>query len=394
MDRPVLDLTWDYPTEGAHDDPSAESVLAEVNGYDADGSTLSAYTQLRDDGSTRCGCWIYCGCRADGVNQTARRKPAAEQSWVAPEWAWAWPANRRILYNRASAAPDGSPWSDRKAYIWWDADAGKWTGHDVPDFVVDCPPSYEPPEGAEAEKAIGGVDPFVMQADGKAWLYVPRGLTDGPLPTHYEPHESPFDNPLYTQQANPARQVFPRQMNLANPSGSTPGAEVFPYVVTTYRLTEHHTAGGMSRWLPYLAELQPEFFCEVSPELAAERGLEHLGWATVVTARTAVEARVLVTERMRPLRVAGRVVHQVGLPYHWGPNGYSTGDAANELTSVALDPNVHIQESKAGTCDIRPGRRPRGADLLSFVERYRRDAGITERTGNQAVTGPRDREGQ
>jgi formate dehydrogenase major subunit len=394
MDRPILDLTWDYPTEGAHDDPSAEAVLAEVNGYDADGSPLSSYTQLREDGSTRCGCWIYCGCRADGVNQTARRKPGSEQSWVAPEWAWAWPANRRILYNRASAAPDGSPWSDRKAYVWWDAEDGKWTGHDVPDFVADRPPSYEPPEHAKAEDALSGVDPFVMQADGKAWLYVPRGLVDGPLPTHYEPHESPFDNPLYSQQANPARQVFPRRENLTNPSGSTPGAEVFPYVVTTYRLTEHHTAGGMSRWLPYLAELQPEFFCEISPELAAERGLEHLGWATVVTARTAVEARVLVTERMRPLRVAGRVIHQVGLPYHWGPNGYSTGDAANELTSVALDPNVHIQESKAGTCDIQPGRRPRGADLLAYMERYRREAGITETTGTEAVTVHRGREDQ
>jgi formate dehydrogenase major subunit len=148
----------------------------------------------------------------------------------------------------------------------------------------------------------------------------------------------------------------------------------------------------MSRWLPYLAELQPEFFCEVSPELAAERGLEHLGWATIVTARTAVEARVLVTDRMKPLQVAGRTIHQVGLPYHWGPNGYSTGDAANELTSVALDPNVHIQESKAGTCDVRPGRRPRGADLLRLVERYRRDAGITESTGNEAVTARHGRE--
>ena len=228
MDRPILDLTWDYPTEGAHGDPSAEAVLAEVNGYDADGSPLSAYTQLRDDGSTRCGCWIYCGCRADGVNQTARRKPGSEQSWVAPEWAWAWPANRRILYNRASADPDGRPWSERKAYVWWDADDGKWTGHDVPDFVADRAPSYEPPENAKAEDALSGVDPFIMQSDGKAWLYAPRGLLDGPLPTHYEPHESPFDNPLYSQQANPARQVFPRRENLANPSGSTPGAEVFP----------------------------------------------------------------------------------------------------------------------------------------------------------------------
>jgi formate dehydrogenase major subunit len=164
------------------------------------------------------------------------------------------------------------------------------------------------------------------------------------------------------------------------------GSDVFPYVVTTYRLTEHHTAGGMSRFLPYLSELQPAFFCEVSPQLAAERGLSHLGWATIVTARTAVEARVLVTERMRPLRVQGRTVHQVGVPYHWGGNGVSTGDSANDLLSVVLDPNVHIQEAKAATCDVRPGRRPRGPDLPRLVAAYRRRAGITARTGTEGVT--------
>jgi formate dehydrogenase major subunit len=147
-------------------------------------------------------------------------------------------------------------------------------------------------------------------------------------------------------------------------------------VFTTYRLTEHHTAGGMSRTLPYLSELQPEFFCEVSPELAAERGLEHLGWATIVSARTAIEARVLVTERIPPLRVRGRTIHQVGLPYHWGPNGLSTGDAANELLSVVVDPNVRIQEAKAATCDIQPGRRPRGPALPAYVADYRRRAGL------------------
>jgi formate dehydrogenase major subunit len=136
----------------------------------------------------------------------------------------------------------------------------------------------------------------------------------------------------------------------------------------------------MSRWLPYLSELQPEMFCEISPELARERGLEHLGWATIVTARTAIEARVLVTDRMAPLTVQGRTVHQVGLPWHWGPNGLVTGDAANELIPVALDPNVHIQESKALTCDIRPGRRPHGAALLEFVDEYRRRSGAHDGT--------------
>jgi formate dehydrogenase major subunit len=386
MDRPVLDLTWDYPTEGELAEPDAEAVLAEVNGRDADGSPLSAYLQLKDDGSTRCGCWIYCGVYADGVNQAARRKPGGQQDWVAAEWGWAWPANRRILYNRASADPDGKPWSERKALVWWDPDQGRWTGNDIPDFVPDKAPDYRPPDGATGPDGLSGADPFIMQADGKAWLFAPAGLVDGPLPVHYEPQESPFRNPLYGQQRNPVRQVtvFAHPGNRLQPSDGEPGAEVFPYVTTTYRLTEHHTAGGMSRWLPYLSELQPEFFCEVSPELAAERGLEHHGWATIVTARTAVEARVLVTERMVPLTVQGRRLHQVGLPYHWGTSGLSTGDSANDLIGLSLDPNVHIQETKAFACDIRPGRRPRGPARLDLVREYRRRAGIIEQTGMEA----------
>jgi formate dehydrogenase major subunit len=377
MDRPILDLTWDYPVHGDILEPDAEAVLAEINGHDARGAPLSAYTELKGDGSTTCGCWIYCGVYADGVNQADRRKPHTEQDWVAKEWGWAWPANRRILYNRASADPDGRPWSERKALLWWDPEHRRWSGPDVPDFQPDKPPDFRPAEGARGPDALRGTDAFVMQADGKAWLYAPAGVVDGPLPAHYEPHESPFTNPLYSQQSNPIRQVVKHPVNRYQP----PGSPVFPYVTTTYRLTEHHTAGGMSRWVPYLAELMPEFFCEVSPELAAERGLEHLGWATIVSARTAVEARVLVTERMTPLTVQGRTLHQIGLPYHWGPNGYSTGDAANELAPVVLDPNTHIQESKAMACDIRPGRRPRGPALLEFVRDYRRRAGITDETG-------------
>jgi formate dehydrogenase major subunit len=224
-----------------------------------------------------------------------------------------------------------------------------------------------------------------MQADGVGWLYAPTGLLDGPLPSHYEPSESPVSNAMYSQQANPTRQAFSRTDNYSNPSGDEPGAEVFPYVFTTYRLTEHHTAGGMSRWQPYLSELQPEFFCEVSPEMARERGLENNGWATIITARTAIEARVLVTERVVPLRVGGRVIHQVGLPYHWGVGGDAvvTGDSANDLFGVTLDPNVHIQESKVASCDVQPGRRPRGPALLEYVEAYRRRAGITVDTGNE-----------
>ena len=389
-DRPVLDLNWDYEVhgDGVHgDEPSAESVLRAINGYDiATGRPLSGYLELEADGSTACGCWIYSGVYADGVNQAARRKPRTEQGPTAPEWGWAWPYNRRILYNRASADPQGRPWSERKRYVWWDGGAGEWTGLDVPDFEKTKPPSYVPPEGAVGPAALRGDDPFVMQADGKGWLFVPRGLQDGPLPAHYEPHESTIRNPLYRQQANPTRKVYPRPDNPSNPSPPEEHADVFPFVLTTSRLTEHHTAGGMSRWLPYLSELQPAMFVEVSPELARERGLEHLGWAHVVTSRTAIEMRVVVTDRLAPLRVEDRVIHQVWMPYHFGTTGLVTGESANDLFGVALDPNVLIQDSKVTTCDVRPGPRPRGQALLAYVEDYRRRAGVTTQTGARAVT--------
>src|SRR5207249_2845008 len=196
------------------------------------------------------------------------------------------------------ADPDGKPWSERKALVWWDEATAKWSGHDISDFAADKSPHYRPPAGATGPEALSGIDPFVMQADGKAWLFVPAGLTDGPLPTHYEPQDSPVPNLLYGQQRNPVRQVFSREHNRYHPNPSEPGSALFPYMLTTYRLTEHHTAGGMSRWLPYLSELQPEMFCEVSPELARERGLDHGGWATIVTARGVIEARVMVTDRI------------------------------------------------------------------------------------------------
>jgi formate dehydrogenase major subunit len=386
-DRPVLDLAWDYPTHGDTDEPNAESVLKEINGYRvADGSPLSGFADIKDDGTTAAGCWIYSGVYAHGVNQAARRKPRGEQDEVAAEWGWAWPANRRILYNRASADPEGRPWSERKRYVEWDAEQGKWVGPDVPDFEVSKPPTYRPSEDASGVDAIAGDDPFVMQGDGKAWLFAPVGLIDGPLPTHYEPAESPFRNRLHGQQGNPTRKAYERADNVTNPSPPEEHSEVFPHIFTTSRLTEHHTAGGMSRYVEYLSELQPAMFIEVSPQLAREIGLEHLGWAHLVTARSAVEGRVLVTERLRPLRIDGRVVHQVWLPYHWGTGGLTTGDAANDLVGINLDPNVLIQESKVGTCDVRPGRRPRGRELLAYVADYQRRAGVAGRRDVPVVT--------
>ena len=376
-DRPILELTWDYPLVGAHEEPDAEAVLAEISGRGADGSHLASYDELSDDGSTACGSWLHCGIYADGVNQAARRRSRHEQNWIAAEWAWAWPKNTRILYNRASADAEGRPWSERKRYVWWDAEKGEWTGvGDTPDFPRDKAPGYEPDRDARAMDAIRGTTPFIVHPDGLGWLYAPTGLVDGPLPTHYEPHESPFTNPLYAQQRNPTRQMFPRAENPYHPSEGESGAHVFPYVMTTYRITEHHTAGGMSRTVPYLSELAPEMFCEVSPALARERGLEHGGWATIVTARQAIEARVMVTERVQPMRIQGRDMHLVGLPYHWGGRGIVKGDSANELLPLVLDKNVHISEYKAATCDIQPGRRPRGPARLELVERYRREAGV------------------
>lgn len=377
-DRPVTALTWDYPTHGAIEEPSAEAVLAEINGFDADGGHLPGFAALKADGSTSCGCWIYSGCYADGVNQTFRRTPRWQQDATAAEWAWAWPDNRRILYNRASADPDGQPWSQRKAYLRWDAEQGRWTGPDRPDFPATLPPHHEPEEGARGVAALRGDDAFIMQTDGKAWLYAPDGMLDGPLPAHYEPHESPLANPFYRQHASPVRQRLRHPADPDNP-GSTepapgapdpfgPNAPPFPFVVTTYRVAEHHTAGGMSRFGVRLNELAPEMFVEVDPTLARRRGLTHGDWATVLTARSAIEARVLVTGRMRPLRVGDGVVHQVGVPYHFGYGGRRSGDAGNDLLPLALDPNVHISEFKAATCDIRPGRRPRGPALRWMVD--------------------------
>jgi formate dehydrogenase major subunit len=354
---PIRDLAWQYPTHGRLNEPSAEAVLHEINGYTvADGKPVEGFTSLEEDGSTACGCWIYSGVYRDGINMAARQKPHWEQNYIAPEWGWAWPHNRRILYNRASADLEGKPWSECKKLVWWDEQKQEWAGLDTPDFIVDRPPSYRPGADARGKDTISGIDPFVMQSDGKGWIYVATGLQDGPLPTHYEPQESVIQNPLYGQQCNPERMQWLRG---DNPYHKPYDDAKFPYLITTYRLTEHHTAGGMTRWLTWLSELQPEMFCEVSPELAEERQLKNGGWATIRTARAEIEARVLVTRRMRPLKIKGRVVHQIGLPYHWASKGLVRGDSANELTAFVADPNVSIQESKAFTANIEEGRRSR-----------------------------------
>jgi formate dehydrogenase major subunit len=361
-DWPIRNLTWDYPTHGAHEEPSAEDVLREINGHDLrTGRLVDGFAQLRPDGSTACGCWIYAGCFAGGVNQTRRRDPGdldAPGGWVSPNWGWAWPANRRILYNRASADPEGRPWSERKKFVWWDAEERRWVGYDVPDFPADKPPGHDPEPDAAGMDAIPGDGPFIMMPDGRAHLYSASGLLDAPLPTHYEPLESPVRNELYPEVgANPVAITWVRPENPL----VEPGDDRYPHVASTFRLTEHHTAGPMSRNLPWLAELQPEMFAEIDPVLAGERGIVDGEWMVVETARAEIEARAKVTHRVEPLQVGGRTLHQICLPWHFGTYASNeqgvTGDAANDLVAMSGDPNVSIHESKAFRCEVRAGRR-------------------------------------
>ncbi len=389
-DWPILNLAWDYPEYGEEREPDVEAVMKEMNGYEvATGRPLSSFTELRNDGSTASGVWIYCGIYADGVNQARRRNPgdvAAEGGSVSPEWAWAWPANRRILYNRASADPDGKPWSERKRYVWWNEQQQKWTGYDVPDFPADKEPGYHAPPDAHGMDAISGDDPFMMMADGRAWLFAPSGLLDGPLPTHYEPLESPVENLLYPKLgANPSGIRWSRPENPLNPSGDPR----YPVVATTFRLTEHHTAGGMSRTLPWLDELQPAMFAEIDPQLAADRGIEDGGWMTIVTERAEIEARASVTDRIRPLRIDGRVIHQVGLPWHWGFAGPDPGDSTNDLGALSGDPNVSIQESKAFTCNVRAGRRE-GESTARLAGAHRAGPPISPDADDPAAENPKE----
>jgi len=391
-------LTWDYPTHGAIEEPDPEAVLREIHGWREDpachsepadapegqraarnpqpaaanqtaavsagdssprstppgfcrlGMTarqpIKNFSELKADGSTSCGCWIYSGV-FDGENKANGRAPRGKYGHG---WGYAWPMDRRILYNRASAAPDGTPWSERKKLVWWDEAKGEWAGDDVADFAKAKRPDAKGDPGKGGDEALPGDAPFIMHPDGMGWLFVPSGLKDGPLPAHYEPLESNLSNDLYPDQlTNPAAD---RKERPDNAYATSPDAR-FPYILTTYRLTEHHTSGAMSRTLAHLAELQPELFAEISPELAAEVGVANGDGIVVSTARGEIEARALVTGRMPSLDVQGRRVHQVGLPYHWGGRGLVTGDVVNDLVAISEEPNVRIMESKALTCSVR-----------------------------------------
>jgi formate dehydrogenase major subunit len=383
LDEPLRVLDWWYP-EDEHGEPHMESVLAEINGWytapqsNADGVVfgvdregnphhgpqIDGYPRLKSDGSTASGCWIYSGVFGpDKINKALSRN---SETFLGHGWGFAWPGDRRIIYNRASASPTGEPWSERKKLVWWDKGQRKWTGGDQPDFPVEKSPEFRPNGSESGLDAIPGDAPFMLHEDGLGWLHVPKGLQDGPMPTHYEPLESPVKNALYSRDTNPVVNWFTRQENRFAP----PGDPRFPFVLTTYRLTEHHTAGGMSRFLSHLAELQPELFAEMSPELAVQLKIKNGDYISIVSLRGAIESRALVSRRMRPMHLNGKTVHQIAMPFHFGTAGPVKGSATNDLVPISGEPNVTIMEAKALACNIVPGRLPRGPAYEEWIKKY------------------------
>jgi formate dehydrogenase major subunit len=389
-DWPIQNLLWDYMDEQENapwrikDEPSATLIMKEINGYTvADKKLVTGFAALREDGSTACGCWIYSGVfPEEGRNRAASRDAGTRnqngelENIVTPNWGFAWPANRRIMYSRASADPAGKPWSERKKYTYWDAERdtgqkdangnaikGQWVNAfgDGIDFALTKKPDAQPRENGIGLDAFDGASPAIMKPDGKFWLFAPSGAVDGPMPTHYEPYESPVKNPVYEQQRNPVAKIWEVA---GNPYHEAADAEKYPIVVSTYRLTEHYLSGTMSRWLPWLAELMPELFIEMSPELAQERSVKNGDWVTVVTARGEVEGRALVTRRMRPFVIDGKTVHEIGIPWHWGYQGLASGDVTNDISALVADPNVSIHEGKVFSGNLRAGRRSATAAQL------------------------------
>jgi formate dehydrogenase major subunit len=365
-DRPILDLVWDYQ----HDpkdrkvEPKMELVLKEVNGYatrdilDKEGKVvlkkgqpLPGFPAIKDDGSTACGNWIYSGVYPEeGKNLAARREKATTPGdYMNHNWGFAWPANRRILYNRASADASGKPWSEKKKLIWWDPEQKKWVGGDVPDFKADLAP--DSPKLKEGPfRGLGGLDAFIMRPDGKGALFGP--LADGPFPEHYEPFESPTHNLLSKVNTNPVAKVW--EIGDLNKLGKP---DQYPIVLTTYRLTEHHAA-GMSRHVPWLSAMFEGHFAEISHELAEERGIKNGDMITVSTPRAKIHLRAMVTKRFRPFIINGKKVHHIGIPWHWGWLGVmpsAIGDVTNDLIASIGDPTTYIQESKALLCEVKKG---------------------------------------
>jgi formate dehydrogenase major subunit len=338
---PITDLAWDY---GHEEEPDIDKVARECNGFFTrdtkvkgkrfkKGEQVPSFAYLKDDGSTVSGNWLYCGSYTEAGNMMKRRSledPGGMGSYH--NWAWCWPVNRRILYNRASVDLDGKPFNRQKPVISWNRATRKWEG-DVPDGG--WPPMNEP----------GTKSPFIMIPEGYGRLFA-AGLADGPFPEHYEPAESPVDNCMTAQQCNPAAMI---------PDDFFSDSDKYPYVGSTYRVTEHWQAGAMTRNLPWLVELVPDMFVEISTTLAKAKGLKNGDMATITSARGAIEARVLVTPRIKPMVIRGKTVEQVGMIWHFGFNGLAKGSSANVLTAAVGDANTGIPESKAFLCDIRKG---------------------------------------
>ena len=342
---PIVNLTWNYADAN---EPSPEELAKEMNGRalsdladpaDASKTLVKAgqqvlnFSQLRDDGSTACGCWIYSGSWNENGNNMARRDNSDPDSTGAfANWTWSWPLNRRILYNRASSDLDGNPWDDSRRLVWWDG--AKWTGYDVPDIA----PTAKP----------GEVGPFIMNQEGVSRLFSRGLMRDGPFPTHMEPFESPMANVFNpAMRGNPVARVFESDVARLGDSAE------FPFVATSYRLTEH-----FHYWTKHNvvnAALQPEFFVEISEQLAAEKGIAKGGRVRVWSKRGEVWAKALVTKRIKPLICDGKPVHVVGIPLHWGFVGAARkGWGPNSLTPFIGDANVETPEFKAFLVNIEP----------------------------------------
>jgi len=347
--EPITKLYWEF---GDNEEPDPHLVAKEINGYflkDVDfpakgksfkkGDLVPSFAYLKDDGSTSSGNWLYCASYTNNGNMMARRtrsNPDEDIIGLNLEWAWCWPVNRRIIYNRASCNAKGQPWAPQKPVIAYNWNTGKWEG-DVPDG------GWPPMENLNGTSNPKGKYSFIMRAEGHGCLYAPS-LKDGPLPEHYEPLESPVHNLISVQQNNPVIKIWaPEEI------GST---EEFPMVGTTYRVSEHWQAGSMTRNLPWLAELVPNAFVEISEELASEKNISNGDKVKVASKRGTIELYALVTHRLKPFKLNGKTVHQVGLIWHFGYNGLVTGPSANVLTPNVGDANTMIPEYKAFLCNV------------------------------------------
>jgi len=346
--EPITRLAWNY---GDGHEPDVHLVAREINGYftkdvtvkEKDktlefrkGDQVPAFKYLMDDGSTVGGCWIYSGSYTKDGNQMARRDQSDPGDMgMYPKWSWCWPVNRRIIYNRASVNLEGEPFNPKRPVIAWDGLEKKWKG-DVPDGP--WPPMADDKEGRY---------PFIMLPEGHGRLYS-VDMKDGPFPEHYEPVESPTRNMLSKTQNNPVVKI---PANVSKDTGK------FPYVGTTYRVTEHWQAGAMTRSLPWLVELVPDMFVEISETLAKQKGIRNGDTVSVTTERGSIQARALVTARLKPFNVEGKMIEQVGMPWHFGYSGLATGDSGNMLTPTVGCANTGIPEFKAFLCNIEKGGR-------------------------------------